>query len=431
MKIIFKLVIIIVIYSFLSCKKQVDTLSPVITMTSPSENNQFMVNDQIHVISNICDDHRLEYVDISLTDQNFVTAIHGTTIYPENNCYELNYFLKIDNIFLPSGYYYLLVKASDGITETRKFVKIYISTVPKKLQYLLVITKNNNLIKVNKLDSTFNTSNILTLSSDYCGSAYCSDAGLFYIAGKYSGDINVYGSDDWNLRWSVPAVFNPPFPSFEAICIKNKQLYVSYRHGKFEIYDQYGHIKAQKNTEDGNYVARFFPMDDYLFTFEKNQNSMVKNMLVYFVPSYALQQKLIVNHELQNLMYLNDNEYLVLCNHVNYYSIKKYYVSSHSFDNLTTYPIGNVNSSGWLYNNIYLYTTESTVSNFNLSDLNGNVIFAGQNLNNLVIDNTNYTYYFSENYHTIKKFQYPFYFIGESDAFQDTIVNILPVYNKN
>ena len=207
----------IVLYMLSSCKKNIDTFAPQITITIPTENQQFSVMDSIHVIANVCDDRKLQTIDITVTNLSFVTVLSSPTISPVNNCYDINQSLPINDIFLTSGFYYLIINASDGINVTRKFQKIYISTLPKRLKYVIVVTKNGNTLGIHKIDSTHTVSLINTLTQDYCGSAVSSNAQLFYIAGRYNGDVSVYSTQDWTLQWDIPVIVSPPFPYFEAI----------------------------------------------------------------------------------------------------------------------------------------------------------------------------------------------------------------------
>ena len=425
------LLLLAVVIVLPSCKKQTDTFGPQISIAAPYENQQYAMYEDIQVVANVCDDRKLSYIDISVTDPQFVTVIQGPTLNPENNCREVNVSLPVDNIYLPSGDYYVLIRASDGVLETKMFRKIYITTLPKKLKYLVVVSKNAGQVHVSKIDSTFTLTPLKTLNMDYSGSTVSSDARQFYIAGRYNGDVQVFSTIDWELQWSIPCIVSPPFPYFEAIDVHNKMLYISYRSGKFEVYNANGGIIAQRTVDDACYPKTFTPSGNYLLSYQRNASAMLKYLMVYFTPSYAIQQKLLINYEILDVLRKDNDNCLVFCNHVNYATIKLYTISSHSFWNAYTEMAGNITSVAQADQNTYLYISNNGVYWYNYQNTSSVPVNSGPNIHHLVFDETTYHYYFSENYHTVKQFQFPNSTLQASVQVPDTIINILPVYNKD
>lgn len=433
MKKVSKLYIIIsvVTIAFNSCKKETDTIGPQITLSKPYENQQFVMYDEIPVVGNVCDDRKLSTIDISITDEMFVTVVSSHTIFPENNCYELNTSIPINDIYIPSGYYYLLVRASDGVNETRKFQKIYITTLPKKLKYMIVVSKDEGDIIISKIDSTFTLTHLKTLTMDYCGSAVSSNAQQFYIAGRYKGDVSVFSTIDWELQWTIPCIENPPFPYFEAIDVHNKMLYVSFREGKFQVYNPNGSIRAQRIIDNAYYPLKFEPFDNYLVTYERSASAMVRQMVVYHVPSYALQQRLQINFEIHDIFNRNEEQCFVFCNHVNYSTVKLYNLPTHSFWDAYTEMSGNIVSVASVYADNFLYACNGVVYWYDYQNTSSFPMYSGQNVNHLVYDETTNHYYFSEDYHTIKQYLFPQSPMQASVFVPDSILNIIPVYNKD
>ena len=425
------LIISIVVLVFASCRKQSDTFGPQITITTPTENQQFNIYDGITVHANICDDRKLASIDVSVTDEAYTTVMTTSTIFPENNCNDISLSIPITDIHLPTGNYYLLIRASDGANETKKFQKIFITTLPKKLNYLVVVSKNAGQIKISKIDSTNTLTLLKTLTTDYCGSVVSSDAQQFYIAGRYTGDVQVYSTIDWELQWSVPCIVSPPFPYFEAIDVHKKMLYVSYRGGKFEVYNANGSIRAQKAIDNGNYALLFKPVGNYLITYERNPSGMSKNMVVYYTPSYSIRQKFTLNYEMQNMQNLNDEQGLLFCNHVNYVTFKVVDIAGQTLTDMGTtynYPVKSV---AHIYQNDFAYIGGSILLYYNYPNINTYSLNYGTNINHLVYDEVNNNYYYSEDYHTVKKFVFPDNDVQASVFVADTIINILPVYNKD
>jgi hypothetical protein len=425
------LILSIVVLGCTSCKKQSDTAGPQITITKPYQNQMFYMYDDIAVRANICDDHNISTIEVSVTDESYTTVMIAPTIYAENNCQDVSLSIPINNIYLPSGFYYLVIRASDGSNETKKFLKIHITTLPKKLKYLIVVSKNAGQINISKIDSTNTLIPLKSLTTDYCGSAVSSDAQQFYIAGRYSGDVSVFSTIDWQLQWSIPVIVSPPFPYFEAIAVHNKQLYVSYRQGKFEVYNAAGSIRAQRTIDEGNYPTKFTPFDDFLITYERSPSESIKQMVVYYTPSYSIQQENYINFSIRNIFNKDKDNCIVFCNYADHATIALYTISTHTFWNSYTIPSGNIISVASIDKTNFLYISNNNVYWYSYQNTSSVSVNSGLNIQHLVYDETTEEYYFSEDYHTVKKYIFLHSGLQSSVYVPDTILNILPVYNKD
>jgi hypothetical protein len=293
------------------------------------------------------------------------------------------------------------------------------------------VSKNDGQINISKIDSTNTLTQLKTLTTDYCGSAVSSDAQQFYIAGRYTGDVQVYSTIDWQLQWSIPCIVSPPFPYFEAIDVYNKMLYVSYYGGKFEVYNATGSIRALRAIDNGYYATLFMPVGDYLITCEQNPAAMTKNLVVYYVPSYVIQQKYILNYEVQSIQNLNNEKGLLFCNHYNSCSFNVVDIAGQSLTEIATLNFYPFTSVAHLTDNEFLYIGANGVFIYNYPTPSSIAFNYGNHIDHLVYDETSMAYYFAEDYHTVKKFILPYSDLQASVNVPDTIINLLPVYNKD
>ncbi len=425
------LILLLMVLLFVSCKKKNDTDGPQIIINSPAENQQFAVYDTISVKANVCATSKLQYINISVTDENFVTEFSANTINPDNNCYDVNIDLPITDIQLPSGVYYLLIKASDGTIETKKFQKIYITAVPKKLKYLLVITKNGTTIGLSKIDSTDALVPIKTITSDYCGSAVSSNAQQFYIAGRYTGDVSVFSTNDWQFQWSVPAIVSPPFPYFEAIDVYNSQLYVSYSEGKFDIYNASGNIRTSRVIDNGNFPVKFLPHNNYLITYERSPSGVDKYLVIYFTTSFTTYLKLQITFEIEHVFTKDDDHCIMFCNKDDQGTIKLFTISNHALWDSYTLSTGPVISSYQVDENNYLYAANDGIYWYNYQGTSSVLLYATSGAQNVVYDETASDFYVAEAYHTVKRFSFPSPTQQAAVNVPDSVINILPVYNRD
>ncbi|MDD4215107.1 MAG: hypothetical protein PHR81_09870 [Bacteroidales bacterium] len=421
----------LVIFILYSCKKNNDTISPQITITIPYENQSFHVFDDIHVMAAICDDRTLEYVSVTVTDVNFVTVLSGGAFYPDNSCYSLNTYIEIDDIMLPSGVYYLLLKAYDGTNETKRFLKIYIHEAEKELQYVLVVTKNNQNIRVHKIDSANHVSQMAAFISDYTNSCISSDAQQFYIAGKFFGDVNVYEMNEWQLNWNVPCINNPPFPYFVTIETYKDLLYVSFYEGKFQIYNRYGSIIASRVTDDVEYPVTFFPDGDFLLTYERSYTGMEKHFVMYYVPSFVVYKRILLSYEIKKIFRADTDYYLLFTNNSGQGKIRLVSPSTETFWDIYTHNEGIFTDVAITEPGQYIFCDGNNVYTYDYSSGICDQWVAAPNSTCMAYDGTQGFAYFSRDYFNVIKKNLQSTILQTSFMFSDTVYKILPVFNKD
>ncbi len=416
---------------FCSCNKNNDKSAPQINITTPHENQIFQVGDTVQLIAGICDDRQLDYVSIRIVNTDYVPVTPAQTFYPENNCTDINHGIPIGNMMLESGTYYVLVTAFDGTNTTNEFRKISINAVDKRLKYILVLTIDGGQVTVHKIDSLNTISQVNTIHTDYCGSAVSNDVRQFYIGGRYFGDVSVFSLDNWQQQWQVPVIVNPPFPYFEALEVHNTNLYVSFREGRFAIYNQSGSILASRLIENGEYPLAFLPFKDYLITFETSPDGMQRHLLVYFIPSMAVYKKIFVNYDILKILPLNEEECLLFCNSGNLGMVKLFSLSTGDVTNKYVFTEGSFNGVAGIDGSQYLLLSGNEIWYFSYSYKGFTQWATALNPRCLVYDHTEGCYYYAENQFLLKKNRLMPNENLNTYTFQDTIINILPVYNRD
>jgi hypothetical protein len=318
-----KSLILLAMYAFLifsfifltSCKKDEDTEAPVIELTSPVENTQYNVFDEIPVIGTVYDNKSLVYVKIELDDENLIPVLPAVQSNPETNNYQLNQAYAIDDIHLASGTYYLHVQAKDDFQATNKYVKLHINETPKKIQYYLAVTRQGSNLSVIKIDTLFQTSTMLTVTSDYLGSGVSSDYGQFYICGSYTGDMQVYALSNWEPIWNVPVTIDPPFAWFTGFMLQDDgYCWVGYREGKYEKYDPYGNLRLSVNTATTWAPRIFCRAGDKLVTEEKNTTGPERALVIHYEFSGAVYNNLFTDETTLALVNIDDDNVFSVTN---------------------------------------------------------------------------------------------------------------------
>jgi hypothetical protein len=309
------LMMAIALISHPACKKDTDGKAPMIELTSPVDNHMYNAFDDIPVIGTVYDDVQLTYVRIQLIDQNMIPVLPGIQLTPIGNTFTLNHAYTIDDVLLESGTYYLQVQASDGVQATNKFVKLSVTEAPRKLKYVVAVTQNATQLNIVKIDSSFQITPLVSVSSDYLGSGVCNDYGLFYLGGSYTGDINVYDMTTWLKVWEVPVTLNPPFAWFTGMEVTGEFLRVGYRSGKYEKYNRYGNQTMSINTTTTWAPRKFCLISNKMVTEEKSMSGPENILEVRWEYSSAITGDYFISEDVvgmravdeENLVYVTNN----------------------------------------------------------------------------------------------------------------------------
>ncbi len=125
------LMILTIPISLDSCKQKEDVEFPVIQFLKPYESAFYSVGDTIPIQAEISDNNAIEFIDITLTDENFNPVLKTYNPPFNSNPFTLVFDYPINDNFLESGIYNLLIRAGDGTQIKNKYQRIYIGALPK------------------------------------------------------------------------------------------------------------------------------------------------------------------------------------------------------------------------------------------------------------------------------------------------------------
>lgn len=128
---------------------------------------------------------------------------------------------------------------------------------------------------------------------------------------------------------------------------------------------------------------------------------------------------------------MNENECLLFCNYGGHGVIKLFSLTTGSVTDMYNFTNGLFTDVTQMKPTQYLFSSDAAIWHFSYDYKGISLWINAQNPQNLVFDETEGCYYFSENYFTVTKNRFlPSETLG-SFTFQDTIINILPVYNRD
>ncbi|HSY76715.1 MAG TPA: Ig-like domain-containing protein, partial [Bacteroidia bacterium] len=279
------IVALIVGIAFISCKKDNNIGSPTVQITAPASNAVFKVFDTIVIKAHVSDAVSLQSVTVYMVNNQNIPVLPTATIPITSNNMSFTCPYEISDVHLSTGYYNIVVRAYNGTNATLAYQQIYINAAPKLRERIFALTRNSSGVHVLKIDtSSFNVSNLYTLSGDYSSSDISSYYQQLYIGAADSGNVNTLTMPAGSPAWNVTGLITPT-PYFTNVYSYGDAVYVSEYLGFIKCYTHLGPVTNSITIAAGNYPIKTYVWGSYLFAEEKNIGSLTRNLVLYYTGS--------------------------------------------------------------------------------------------------------------------------------------------------
>jgi len=354
--IIFALVSIALISS---CKKKTDT-APVVTFTSPYEQQIFNATDNVNVVAHISANQNLQSVTLSLLNSNYI-SVDNITSFPVGGVQmDINTNFTLDGN-LADGTYYINVIANDGSLTTNGYQQIYVHAVPLARKGIYVVTENNLVNpSVYKVDSSYLISNIFPLSGDFAASAISSKDQCLYTTGVFSGSFNNLNLNSEVLTWSVN---NPGtgLPFFENVYYANGLTYLALYNQAIKGYDKSKNVNFTAATATNTYPHALFSNGTYVFAEQRNISTYDVRLEVYYSGSGAGMQEYQLNQDVVAMYSYDANDILIFTNNNGNGNVLDFNINSNSATQTIVLPAGKIYSVLQITPKYYLLAYQNQV----------------------------------------------------------------------
>jgi len=360
-----KLFLLFTLFSVLlfSCKKK-DEISPYIQITSPNENSNHDVLDTLAVVGVVSDNEQLEYVKISLLNEDNISVASVITLFPDTKEYTLNHEFIIDNILLESGNYNLLITVSDGENETRKYIELSLNEVARELTGILFIeTPSDNSVVIKKMKPDLSGEFVATVSGDFSSAATSSKNQTFYMAGSETGSLRAFSMLNNAELWDVPANPLTGAPYFSDVFEDDGLLYVSFFDGEIKAFDKNGTVKLQI-VESGYNLLKIYKQGNIIFSEQQQIGTVNRRLVMYDATSSVMIQSVSSDIEIVTFCKRNDDNVFVFGNNGSQGFMKNYVISDNGFWEPHVLPTGMVLSATAVDENTFLIGQENGVSKY-------------------------------------------------------------------
>lgn len=419
------IVSLLIIIIITSCKQQ-DDLAPVISILQPTSGS-FLVFDTIRVQADVTDNESIQSIRIRLIDMDNQQVVPSYSYTVNVSSYQLKADFVIDNLYLESGSYYLVVEASDGINTSKKYVSVLIGALPRYLEDQLIVERDNQQTHIYSIKNgkvLFKT--FPFAYQDFIYNPYSKQ----YLFLSEGGVLTAYDKDDIEILWQVTDLKDPLRAYYGSLFYKDNVVYVNNYSGGIKAYDGNGNLLKQANTIDsyGQISQYFFGYDKIMvfkepYVFGNDKIEQLNEVSGASVWTYDIQfspkQLLFVDEDLC-LVFGNEYNIAKAC------SLSTLYNVIHPFGDFGSRKLGDAYKYSKYY---YILSLDQEILEYDLSNGNERVLETTQ---------TNVQFYYEDLYEKL-------YFIDEnkisnlhfpatgSQVFyqnNNTIDDLIFVYNK-
>ncbi len=375
---VFSLLLSITLFGGCKCKKESDTQAPFVSFISPQENQSFTVGETIPVKFQVNDETKIDYVQISVLDENQQQELSAITLHDVQDGQTIDQPILIDNTSITSGNYYLTVRSSDGENEENTIRKIRIQELPIQRKAIYVIGKALNQYKVYKVDSAFSITTAFPLTGDFIGASIDSKLKRLITSGGFSGNLMATRLGDYSVAWSESPI-GTVYPTYRNITTANALSFVSYNSGFVKAYDADGAVRFTAATvQNVFYPIKSGASSKYVLSEQVAFTGAAKKLVLYFYPSGGAVQEMTFSGEVVEMFPKTDDDFFVFYNQGNSGKLSIYGASGSNFS--YTYPStlqGKIKSVVALSKEVYLISTENGLFKFTYNPLNYILFKAG------------------------------------------------------
>jgi len=349
------LLITICLLVVLSCKKVTDDVDPTVIIEFPLENETFNLPDTMLIKAVVSDDKDIESIQIVITNMSFVPVFGGYSFPPKGNPTTIEDELVLDDILMESGIYYLKIKAFDGTNSKNSYRKIYINEVPRKLEDVIIITKNTGNLSVQSIDQTFSLSTLFNVSGSFEVSEINSRNQLLYIAGKYYDNLNAFDLNKNEEVWTIEGKNYPPLPYFRNLHRSNEILYISNSESQIRAYNE-GLVNVATAVLQTNLIPGIcIEHGDYLISEAMEISGVHTYIISFFAFSGSFFSERLIDRDVIGIFPKEKYKVYIIANSSTDGGIFVYDIQNSGLDEIRTFPGDKIIASEFIdENNLFL-----------------------------------------------------------------------------
>lgn len=362
-----------------SCKKETnDNQPPVITINSPKANQSFGAIGTIKIEAMVADNEKLTSVYIALRDANNINVGNTISLSPNSKSINLSEELVLTDKYLKSGFYTLKVSANDGENQTDKYVDISITEFQRSRNGLVVFSNSGFATEITKLNNSFNSSLLSSVSGDFLDGALNSYNQQVLSCGNVSGNLISFDVLTATQSWNVNNL-NAGFPYFTSFAQHQNEVFVGYYNRDIKSFNQHGNQSFSAQAFVNSYVKKLYVHQDNLLITAQHEISGGTSRLVVYYLSGFMKDNMVLNEDVRSFFSFSTNEIVLFSNAFSTGKLLVYNILTNATWQPFALSAGEITSATEISNGVYLVTQNGNINLVNLNTYTTSVYLSGIN----------------------------------------------------
>lgn len=232
-----------------ACGKEKDRIVPTIHLVMPSSEIIIDIPDSVRIVADIYDNERIESMKIALLNTDRISVSDPRLFYPAGNSFHLDFHFHVNESYLVSGDYIILIWVFDGTNTAAQYIPVQLVERPKELQGFVVAgSPGPGVTRLDYLDTAFGNDTIVLLPEKYAISGVNPRYGMLYLVTPEPSKILAYPWKDPEAEWSARAIL--PFAEFTCLHV-DQDLLLGTANGDIFVYHPQGNgiVNTQQQTD--------------------------------------------------------------------------------------------------------------------------------------------------------------------------------------
>ncbi|MBK9759421.1 MAG: hypothetical protein IPO90_05485 [Flavobacteriales bacterium] len=297
-----------------SCMKDEEPRSPVVTIISPGNGFNLALPDTLRVIVDVSGEAPVNSVSFTITDADGIPVGDVLSVVPSANPARIEVDLPLISEFIESGEHTLTVQANSNGVKGKDYRQLNILATPLRLRRVLVISQPDaNTVNISIIDSTGALSLANTLQMDLGGAVVSSTAQLIGITGTVQGSLLALASDGVQVDWQKPNMGNSGMVWFTSLDLgDDRRIYSGTADGSVRGYNaRSGSTEFVSNISDNYRSTNAQVVAEKVVVAQVDQTGSAWRLGVYQASSGALIADQFLDKDVTGL-FRRDDEHLLL-----------------------------------------------------------------------------------------------------------------------
>ena len=414
---------------FTSCSKNKDEITrPRVQIINPPAFSVFSAGETILVEASVYHEKTVRSVQAALVNDDNIPVCAPVGATPNQNVFQIDFELEIDNPGIISGNYFIMVKASDEESTTRTFQPVEIKGIPVELRRLLVITRLNTLkSNIYFIDSAYNINHILGINKEFAGSAVSSEYQQLYYISPEPSRLLTYNLEDTLLAWDYNALL--PYPILEDVSFAENLVYVASQNGDIKGLNSAGQIIYGTPTHSDRVPEKIFRHHNFIIADQRTRSDMYRYFVVFYSATGAFANQFRSDLEVVSFFSRSENEIIAFGNENDQAKIIVYGIEENNGLEPAAMPTGKLLYGIQINENEVLLAMDYGVIKYNIQTFQYNQVFEHDEVISMDYDTLNQFLSIARN-NKIFFYNYPGASLLHTVTMDEPVLNIHFLYNK-